>query len=269
MQGKKILVTGGAGSIGSELVRQLSVDNEVYILDINETGMFELAEELRTWGKIGDVRDPDTFQDILDEFGAPDIIFHAAALKHVTPNELDPIEAVKTNVFGTWNVIKFAKRTGAKLINISTDKAVENDCVMGLTKKIGERFIKNNGYVSVRFGNVMGSRGSLYPIWERQASLGKPITVTDVRMTRYFMTVPNACELVIKAAEIGEPGDVLILDMGEPVKIIDLAEKFSKEKGVGIQITGVRPGEKLEEKLMTPDEEARAVKIDKFFVIHA
>lgn len=266
MQGKKVLVTGGAGSIGSELVRQLSVENEVYILDINETEMFELAEELKCWGRVGDVRDEKIFEEIVEEFGTPDFVFHCGALKHVTPNELDPIEAVKTNILGTWNVVRFCKRYGCKLINISTDKVVNGESVMGLTKKIAERLVKNAGFTSVRFGNVLGSRGSVIPIWQRQIAQGKPITVTDKKMARYMMTIPQACELLVRAAEIGGPGDILVMDMGEPKNIYDLAREFAP--GHPIEIIGSRPGETLNERLMTIDEALNAVKVDNFWIIN-
>lgn len=266
MKDKSICITGGAGSVGSELVRQLALHNRVYILDTNETDMFDVAEELGTFGRVGDIRDEKVFDDILQEFGNPDVIFHCAALKHVLVNELDPIEAVKTNILGTWNVIKFAQRTGARLINISTDKVVNGESIMGLTKKISERMVKNAGFVSVRFGNVMGSRGSLLPVWERQFKSGKPLTITDDRMERYFMSIPSACELVIKAEEIGQPGQVLVMDMGQRKNIRELKNELY---GVDYPVTviGIRPGETLSERIMTDEESRRAVKVDNFYVI--
>lgn len=263
---KKILITGGAGSIGSELVRQLASHNQVYILDSNETDMFDLAEEFRTFGRVGDIRDEKLFDDIINEFGDPDIIFHCAALKHVLVNELDPIEAVKTNILGTWNIIKFAKRTGAKLINISTDKVVSGESIMGLTKKISERMVKNAGFVSVRFGNVIGSRGSLLPIWEKQFKAGKPLTITDERMERYFMSIQSACELVIKAEEIGQSGQIILLDMGLKKNIMELKNELYG-CDYPIKITGKRPGEILSERTMTDDEQMRAVKFENFWII--
>lgn len=265
IQGKKILCTGGAGSIGSELARQLSKDNQVFILDINETDAFDLADELKCWMRVGDIRDPETLQEVYNEFGKPDIVFNCAALKHVLPNELDPIEAVRTNILGTWNVIKFAQKYGIKLINISTDKVVNGESIMGLTKKIAERMVKRAGFVSVRFGNVLGSRGSVVPIWEKQIKQGKPITITNPDMTRYMMTIPQACELLIKASEIGEPGQVLIMDMGEPVRIGDFAEQFAP--GHPVEIIGAKEGEAMHEQLMTKEEQERAKKVEKFYII--
>ena len=258
----KILVTGGAGSIGSELVRQLVKDNDVFVLDINETAMFDLVEELGIKGRVGDVRDPIVLE------GQYDVICHAAALKHVTPNEQEPIEAVKTNIIGTHNVIQFAKRTGAKLINISTDKVVLGESIMGLTKKIAEKMVRNAGYTSVRFGNVLGSRGAVIPIWQKQLDENRPITVTDGRMMRYMMTIPEAVELVIEASKLPQ-GKIVILDMGEPVNVLHLAQEILGKSGkdVGIKEIGMRPGETLTEELMTPEERARAEKIGKFYVL--
>lgn len=266
MGNKSILITGGAGSIGSELVRKLAPNNRIYILDNNETGMFDLAEELETFGRVGDIRDKEVFEDILQEFGAPDVIFHCAALKHVLVNELDPIEAVKTNILGTWNVIKFAQRTEAKLINISTDKVLNGESNMGLTKRIAEKMVRDAGFISVRFGNVMSSRGSLLPIWEKQHKSGLPLTITDERMERYFMSIPQACDLLIHASEIGEPGQLLIMDMGEPRKIIDLKNQLYGSE-YPISVIGIRPGEVLSERIMSEAEEQRAKKVDGFYII--
>lgn len=272
IKNKIILVTGGAGSIGSEIVRQLAPKNTVYVVDLDETRMFDLVEELRhygyeTYGAVSDVMSNEFF-----DYGTrinPDYIFHCAARKHVSPMEETPIEAVNTNIRGTWNVIKLSKKLGSKLVNISTDKVTNGESIMGLTKKIAEKMVKNAGYISVRFGNVMGSRGSVLPIWQKQLDEGKPLTVTHEKMTRYMMTIPEACELVIRAAEIGKASTVMIMDMGKKVNILALAEQILEKSGKksGITMIGVRPGEALEESLMTAEEEQRAKKFEKFWII--
>ena len=269
IQDKKILVSGGAGSIGSELVRQLAVNNSVHIVDTNETNLFDLLEELRNpkvRGQIGDVRDWDMFEQL----ECPDIIFHVAALKHVTPSAWTPSEYVKTNILGTLNVIRFAKLFKAKLVNISTDKVVHANSIMGATKKVAEIAVRDAGGISVRFGNVLNSRGSLLPFWQGQIDRGEPITVTDVRMERYFMSIPEAVSLVIQATEIGEAGDVIVLDMGKPIKIIDLAHEIINKLGrdIPIKMIGLRKGETLSEELMTESEKKTAIKKDNFYIIN-
>lgn len=281
MKDKRILITGGAGSIGSELVRQLYKTNKLYVVDNNETALFDLVSELNIAGRVGDVTDPHTIRDIYSDF-KPQAVFHAAARKHVTPMEQQPLEAINTNVLGLYQVLYYSKVYPVeKFVFISTDKAVDPDSIMGATKRLGEIMVKNSGkgYVAVRFGNVLGSRGSLIPIWEKQMNQGKPITVTDERMTRFFMTIDQACELVIKAADEGEGGETFVLDMGKQINILDLAKELvAKNKYQPgdrnpnvmppdpIAITGIRPGEKLSEKLMTEEEEKRAIKKDKFFI---
>lgn len=274
MENKFILVTGGAGSIGSELVRQLVSKNKIYILDNNETAFFDLYEELKQKGynvdgKIGDIRDEEILSDIPKFYGYPDIIFHCAALKHVTPSEWTPMEYVKTNIIGTNNILKFALRYDIKLVNISTDKVVNADSVMGITKKLTEKIVKNKGFNSVRFGNVMGSQGSVFSIWQKQINENRNLTITDPKMTRYMMTIPQAVELVIEASKMPQDGRIVILDMGQPVNIMDLATGILKASGKNLEteIIGIRPGEALEEKLMTSEEEKRAIKVDKFWVI--
>jgi FlaA1/EpsC-like NDP-sugar epimerase len=279
IKNKRILVTGGAGSIGQELVRQLAVNNKIFILDQNETATFDLRTELKERGywvhsRTGDIRDKATVADVFDDF-KPQYIFHTAALKHVTPNEEYPLEAIQTNILGTYNVIAEAKRWECleKFVFISTDKVVNANCIMGITKLCAEGLVRRAGekFVAVRFGNVMGSRGSVIPIWQKQFDQKKPLTVTDERMERYMMSIPEACELVIKAAEKGKNGEVWILDMGKRVNVLKLAQKIIKEAGYGdnmeIDIIGIRPGETLDEKLMTKDEELKAVKTDNFYVI--
>lgn len=270
LSGKHILVTGCAGSIGSELTRQLCKDNTVFGLDINETGFFDMVEELGITGRVGDVANPDIF---VQPPAAPlqhlHYIFHAAARKHVTPMEWNPEEAIHTNIIGTLNVINYAKRLGAKLIFISTDKAVNPQSIMGCSKRMGEIMVKNAGGISVRFGNVLGSQGSVIPIWQRQIDQGRPLTVTDERMERYFMTIEEACSLVIEAAEKGQPGDIVVLDMGKPVRILDIAKKIIAEsrKDIPIEFTGMKPGEKLSEALLTPHEEENSIKEGRFTYI--
>lgn len=275
MTDKKILITGGAGSIGSELVRQLAMNNQVYAIDMNETEMFDLYEELKSEGnpiksRIGDIRNRETVEDVFENF-MPEVVIHAAAYKHVTPMEHDPMEAVNTNIIGTNNLVRESKRAFIKkFINISTDKVVNGECIMGLTKKIAERIVHNAGYVSVRFGNVLGSRGSVIPIWQRQLDKGVPLTVTDPGMARYFMTIPEACSLVIKAIEIGQPGDKIVLDMGEKYNVLQVAKDIlgkMNKSDYPIKMIGARPGESLTELLMTPEEEQKAIKKDEFYII--
>lgn len=267
---KRILITGGAGSIGTELVRQLCNKNKLYILDTNETGLFDLLEELRLQGKnvvgrVGDIRNIRTLEEVFFDF-EPDIAFHVAALKHVTPNEWNPREAVETNVLGTLNLLSVAKIYGLKkLVNISTDKVVNAESIMGATKKLAEKAVRNAGYVSVRFGNVMGSRGSLLTIWEKQHAEKRPLTITNLAMERYFMTIPQAVSLVIKASLVAKPKQVLILDMGKKQKIIDVKKELYGD--YPIKVIGIRDGETLSEELMTPDEQARAFKQGNLWIL--
>ena len=276
IKNKNILITGGAGSIGSELVRQLAPGNRVFILDFNETALFDLISEEKLkghWvnGRVGNVRDPETVNDVFSDF-RPDIVFHAAAYKHVTPMEMYPREAVDTNILGTLNVIEHAKKYETKkFIFISTDKAVQSASIMGASKRVSEIITRNQGrgFIVVRFGNVLGSRGSVIPIWQKQINEGQKITITDPKMERYMMTIEEACHLVIKASEIGKGGEIIILDMGEKIKILDLAKKIIAEsrKKVGIKVIGVRPGEELTESLMFAEEEKIAIKKGNFYII--
>ena len=272
--GNNILVTGGAGSIGSELVRQLSENNRVIVFDINETAMFDLVEELQlegrdVEGKVGDVRDENSLMNYFLGKERPTLIINASALKHVTPCEWDPKEAVMTNVIGTHNLINLAKGFGIPLINISTDKVVNPKSVMGMTKAIAERMVRNAGFVSVRFANVLGSRGSVIPIWQKQADENKPLTITDSRMERYFMSIPQAVKLIIKAINLGDPGDVIVLEMGQPMRIIDLAKEIIEKSGknLGIREIGARPGESLTEELMSAEEKQKAIKEGDYWII--
>ena len=271
---KRILVSGGAGSIGSELVRQLAPYNKIFVLDLNETGAFDLREELCHEGwwvhsRTGDVRNRETLEDIFSDF-KPEIVFHAAALKHVTPNEEYPREAVETNILGTLNIIEYAKKYEVeKFVFISTDKAVQSASIMGATKRVSEIIVRNQGagFISVRFGNVLGSRGSVIPLWQKQIDEGKAVTVTDEKMTRYMMTIDEAVKLVIKAAEQGKGGEIFCLDMGKKVNVLELAKEIIKGTKSEIKIIGLRPGEQLTEKLMFEEEEAVAEKIGEFYVI--
>lgn len=275
--GKRILITGGAGSIGSEIVRQLAPYNKVWILDQNESATFELRRELEALGywvhsRTGDIRDVNTIKDVFEDF-KPQYVFHAAALKHVSPNEEYPIEAIQTNIIGTYNVLAEAKRWECleKFVFISTDKVVNAHCIMGITKLCAESIVRRAGdkFVAVRFGNVLGSRGSVIPIWQKQIEKGQPLTVTDPRMERYMMTIQDAVSLVIEAGVKGMGGEAWILDMGEKVNVLELAKSILKKQGKkeDIKIIGVRDGETLDEKLMTEEEMRSAIKRNNFYVI--
>jgi FlaA1/EpsC-like NDP-sugar epimerase len=270
---KRVLVTGGAGSIGSELVRQLAKKHKVFILDINETDTFDLREELKQRGywvhsRTGDVRDRGVVADVFEDF-KPQIIYHCAAMKHVTPNEEYPIEAINTNILGTYNVMEEAKRWECfeKFVFISTDKVVNASCIMGITKLCAEGLVRRGGdrFVAVRFGNVLGSRGSVLQIWQKQKERGDRLTITDEKMKRYVMTIPEACKLVIEAGERGGNGEVFILDMGEPIGIMDLKKKYFGS--YPHRVIGVRPGEQMQERLMTKEEEELAEKKGNYFII--
>lgn len=278
-QGKQVIITGGGGSIGSELCRQIASQNpdRLVIADINENGAFTVEQELLSrYGRdfpvaveIVSIRDKQRIQELFRQV-QPNVILHAAAHKHVPYMEHNPQEAVKNNILGTWNVINAAEQYGTeRLVLISTDKAVHPTSVMGASKAITEKMLFPGGKTvkaAVRFGNVAESAGSVLPLFRQQIEKGGPITVTDPRMTRYFMTIPEAAELVLKAAEIAENGDLMVLDMGEPVSILDLAKKLAAESecpDMEIQFTGLRPGEKLQEELLTEEERRNVRKIGK------
>ena len=270
-----VLVTGGGGSIGSELCRQIATHNPkcLIILDIYENNAYEIQQELKRKYKdlnlvtlIGSVRDKTRIETIFDEY-KPAIVFHAAAHKHVPLMEDSPDEAVKNNVGGTFNVAEAAGRHGAKrFILISTDKAVNPTNIMGATKRICEMIIQkmdktyDTDYVAVRFGNVLGSNGSVIPLFKKQIAEGGPVTLTHKDIVRYFMTIPEAVSLVLQAGAYARGGEIFVLDMGEPVKIYDLAVNMIRlsglepDKDIEIKIVGLRPGEKLyEERLMAEE----------------
>jgi FlaA1/EpsC-like NDP-sugar epimerase len=264
LQRRRVLVTGAGGSIGSELCRQITrfAPAELIMLDRDESGLHEV--QLSIEGRalldsrslvVCDIRDESALAAVFDEH-RPEVVFHAAALKHLPLLQMWPAEAVKTNVFGTQNVINAAKRVGVvKFINISTDKAANPTSVLGYSKRVAERLTAaastdgNGAYLSVRFGNVLGSRGSVLTTFRRQIEAGGPVTVTDPEVTRYFMTVEEAVQLVIQAGAIGDNGEVLVFDMGEPVRIADVARQLAAQAARPVEIihTGLRAGEKLHE----------------------
>jgi FlaA1/EpsC-like NDP-sugar epimerase len=271
LTGRRVLVTGAGGSIGSELCRQIYcfAPSELIMVDRDESGLH--AVQLSILGKalldspdlvLLDIRDRRSVERVLAD-RRPDVVFHAAALKHLTLLERHPVEAVKTNVWGTLDLLEAAAATGVeRFVNISTDKAADPASVLGHSKRIGERLTAHvasatgKPYVSVRFGNVLGSRGSVMTTFESQIERGGPVTVTHPDVTRYFMTVEEAVQLVIQAGAIGSPGEVLVLDMGEPVHIAELARVLAAraERTIAVEFTGLRPGEKLHEALLASDE---------------
>ena len=275
--GKTVLVTGGGGSIGSEICRQLlRFDPErLVIFDIYENTAYELLYDLRllypeTKAKIeiliGSIRDRKRLDEVFDQV-RPQVVFHAAAHKHVPLMEVSPAEAVKNNVFGTWNLLSSAAEHGVeRLVQLSTDKAVNPTNVMGATKRVTEMMIQyfarstQMKCMAVRFGNVLGSHGSVIPLFEQQIRRGGPVTVMDSEIERFFMTIPEAAQLVLQAGALAKTGSIYVLDMGTPVKIIDLAYKLIRFYGyepnvdMPVKITGLRPGEKMYEELMMDDE---------------
>jgi FlaA1/EpsC-like NDP-sugar epimerase len=271
LTGRRVLVTGAGGSIGSELSHQISrqAPDRLYLLDRDETALH--AVQLRIEGRakldsrdlvVCDIRDHDALRRVFDEH-RPEVVFHAAALKHLPLLEMYPDEALKTNVYGTANVLEHACAFGVdKVVNVSTDKAADPSSVLGYTKRLAERLTAATAqtcpgtYLSVRFGNVLGSRGSVLTAFEQQVEAGGPITVTHPDVTRYFMTVEESVQLVIQAGAVGRDGEALVLDMGEPVRIDDVARRLARraERHIDIVYTGLRPGEKLHEILLAEGE---------------
>lgn len=287
LSGKTILVTGAGGSIGSEISRQVMRfgpkkllllghgENSIYLIDMELKKTLPSGTELVPI--IADIQDRDRIIAIMDEY-KPDVVYHAAAHKHVPLMEGNPMEAVKNNIFGTKNVADAAHVTGvSNFVMVSTDKAVNPPNVMGASKRFAEMLVQNlakrseTKFVAVRFGNVLGSRGSVIPLFKRQIAAGGPVTITDSRMTRYFMTIPEASRLVIQAGTLAEGGEVFVLDMGEPVKIVDLARNLIRLSGyteldIPIKETGIRPGEKLFEELLNEDEIQSEMVFPKIYV---
>lgn len=284
---KTVLVTGGGGSIGSELCRQISKLNpkRLIIFDIYENNAYDIQNELRhkypnlnLLVLIGSVRDKKRLEQVFDKY-KPDIVFHAAAHKHVPLMEDSPMEAIKNNVFGTLNVVECAdKYNSERFVLISTDKAVNPTNVMGATKRICEMIIQSydkvshTKFVAVRFGNVLGSNGSVIPLFKKQIAQGGPVTVTHKNIIRYFMTIPEATQLVLQAGAFAKGGEIFVLDMGEPVKIYDLAydlirlSGYEPNKDIKIKVTGLRPGEKLYEELLMSEEGLTNTSHKKIFV---
>jgi len=283
IDGKIILVSGGCGSIGSVLVEKLLENHspkQVRVLDNNETGLFEAMRQYGDNKKVrfllGDVRDKDRVAWAMKNV---DVVFHAAALKHVALNEYSPFESVKTNVLGTQNMLEAALNNQVKtFVNISTDKAANPTSTMGASKLLAERLTVGANYfkgssqtvfTSVRFGNVLNSSGSVLPIWLDQIKKGAPLTITDKNMIRYFMTIEQAVGLIFQAAEIAQGGEIFILKM-PALKITDLAEVLSEKFGrlkTGLKFTGKRPGEKLYEKIVTRTEAQQALELKDMYVL--
>jgi len=281
LRGKRVLVTGAGGSIGSELCRQLLSGgaSRLYLLGHGENSIYQIDRELRLLQEegvgekaaivpvIGDLKDTDYVDYILSQLKA-DAVFHTAAYKHVPMMEENPVAAIENNVLGTENLIRAAEKHRVKhFVHISTDKAVEPVSVYGISKYLCEQMVLDAAskggpnFVVVRFGNVLGSRGSIVPLFQQQIEKGGPVTVTHSEVRRFFMTISEACSLVLKTGSVGESGSLYILDMGEPVRIRDLAEQmirfngFEPESEIKIEYIGLRPGERLDETLWSKDEQ--------------
>ncbi len=287
LENKVVLVTGGGGSIGSELCRQIAkyAPKTLIILDIYENNAYDIQQELtRIYGKLLDlrveiasIRDKKRIYQIFDKC-RPDVVFHAAAHKHVPLMESCPAEAIKNNVFGTYHVVRAAERSGVKkFVMISTDKAVNPTNFMGATKRFCEMILQSRResateFCAVRFGNVLGSNGSVVPLFKRQIREGGPVTITDKRIIRYFMTIPEAAMLVLEAGAMAHQSQIFVLDMGEPVKILSLAENLIRLSGlepykdIDIIEIGLRPGEKLYEELLMKSEQLTKTNNEKIFV---
>ena len=287
IKNKTVLVTGGGGSIGSELCRQIVKydPKRLVILDIYENNLYDIEMELRAeYPKlnleaiVASVRDKARLNNVFETY-KPEIVFHAAAHKHVPLMEKSPLEAIHNNVFGTYNVVNCADEYGVeKFVLISTDKAVNPTNIMGASKRVCEMIVQAKNkvskteYVAVRFGNVLGSNGSVIPLFKKQIERGGPVTVTHKDITRFFMTIPEAVQLILQAVTYAKGGEIFVLDMGEPVKIYDLAVSLIKLLGyepnvdIPIEITGLRPGEKLYEEILMSEEGLTSTKHDKIFI---
>jgi FlaA1/EpsC-like NDP-sugar epimerase len=292
LEGKRVMVTGGGGSIGGELARQICRfgPRSLILLDHSENGLFHINLELeRKWSGVeielvvADIRDRDKMDKIFNKY-VPEVVFHAAAHKHVPMMEFHPDEAVMNNIIGTKNVAELAEKYGAeRAVMISTDKAINPTSVMGASKGVAEMVVKDlasrkveveegmtesknkTKFVAVRFGNVLESNGSVVPMFKQQIAEGGPVTVTDREVKRYFMTLPEASQLVIQAGVLGRGGEVFVLDMGEPVKVLDMAKELIRLSGlevdedIEIKIVGLRPGEKMFEEILTEEERSRVL----------
>lgn len=287
LKNKIVLVTGGGGSIGSELCRQIAQygPKQLIIFDIYENNLYDIEQELKgdyprldLKAIVGSVRDIERLENVFKQY-KPELVFHAAAHKHVPLMETSPLEAIKNNVFGTYNTVECADKYNVeKFVLISTDKAVNPTNVMGASKRLCEMIVQTKNkkskteFVAVRFGNVLGSNGSVIPLFKKQISKGGPVTVTHKEITRFFMTIPEAVQLILQAMTHALGGEIFVLDMGEPVKIYDLAVSLIKLMGyevdvdIPIKITGLRPGEKLYEELLMSEEGLTATKNNKIFV---
>ncbi|MBA7552768.1 UDP-N-acetyl-alpha-D-glucosamine C6 dehydratase [subsurface metagenome] len=286
LKGKRVLVTGGGGSIGKELGRQICrfAPEKLTLLDHSEYGLFHVDLELKEkWPGleielvVADIRDREKMDKIFKKL-KPEVVFHAAAYKHVPMMEYHPDEAISSNIIGTKNVGELAHKYGVeRMVMISTDKAINPTSVMGASKRVAEMIVKDLGnrkigakesktkFIAVRFGNVLESNGNVVHIFKRQIAEGGPVTVTNKEMKRYFMTLPEASQLVIQAGALGKGGEVFVLDMGEPVKVLDVARDliflsgFVPDEDIEIKIVGLRPGEKLFEELLTKEERSRGL----------
>ena len=287
IKNKTVLVTGGGGSIGSELCRQIVKydPKRLVILDIYENNLYDIEMELRAEypklnleATVASVRDKARLNNVFETY-KPEIVFHAAAHKHVPLMEKSPLEAIKNNVFGTYSVVNCADEYGVeKFVLISTDKAVNPTNIMGASKRVCEMIVQaknkvsNTEYAAVRFGNVLGSNGSVIPLFKKQIERGGPVTVTHKDITRFFMTIPEAVQLILQAVTYAKGGEIFVLDMGEPVKIYDLAVSLIKLLGyepnvdIPIEITGLRPGEKLYEEILMSEEGLTSTKHNKIFI---
>lgn len=287
LKGKNVLVSGAGGSIGAELCRQISMHSPstLILLEYSENNLFEIESELqksfpnlKIEAELADIRDKSRLETLFIK-NQPQVVFHAAAFKHVPMMERHPEEAVKNNILGSKNIAKIAEQYKVEtFILVSTDKAVNPSNIMGATKRIAEMIIQAMNqksatrFAAVRFGNVLGSRGSVIPIFEKQILTGGPVTLTHPEMTRYFMTIPESVQLIIQAGAIAKGGEIFVLDMGEAVKIIDLAHDLINlhglvpDKDIEIKITGIRPGEKLHEELFTAREQMAATRHERIYI---